>query len=73
MPTRLLSVVLHWKKNQLEALVERNGVRRKVAVSWQSKDPTDVPPEHWFQMVTVELDVQDAERFAKERGALPGY
>lgn len=72
--TKLLSVVLYKSLSKLEALVERNGVRRKVAVSWQSKDPTDVPPEHWFQMVTVELDVQDAARFAEQQGrTLPGY
>ena len=73
MNTRLISAVLHHKQSKLVALVERNGVRRQVDVTWQAKDQSDVPPTNWFAMVVTELDVRDADAFAAQRGMLPGY
>ena len=56
---KLISAVLYLGQNKLEAVVEDcHGSRRKVNVNWLTKEPTDVPPDHWFEIVLGEVDLQ---------------
>lgn len=64
----LLFVVLYEKEQRLEVVVrDATGRRRKVDITWHSKDPTPVPAG-WFSQVQAELQLQDDEEKAKASG-----
>lgn len=66
---KLIFAVLHLRKNKMEVVSEdRTGRRRKVDVSWLSKEKTNSPPVFWPESVEGELDYQDSVEFEKARG-----
>ncbi len=66
---KLLFVVLFLKETRLEATLEdQDGKRRRVGLSWKLKEPTPVPPEHWWKQVQAEIEFQRAEAHARSTG-----
>lgn len=65
---KLLFVVFHEKEQRIEVAVEdSSGRKRRVEISWLSKDPTSVLST-WFEMVESELSLQDSEAADKAKG-----
>lgn len=67
--TKLLYVVLHYGKHELEATVEdTDGFRRRINLSWRAKDATDLPPLGWFDSVCGEVELQRGEDNDRAKG-----
>ena len=59
-----------WKgKKQMDVVFDDGDQKRKVKFSWQNREKSDVPPDHWFDIVKGETRFMDAER---KRGGIPG-
>jgi len=58
---RLAFAVIHLGEQRLEAVVEDDsGRRRRVEVRQMTREPTDVPPDDWYDHVLGELSYQDS-------------
>jgi hypothetical protein len=65
---RLLFVVLYEKEQKAEVVVEdKIGRKRRVECVWLTKDRERIP-DSWLEMVQKELDFQDGEEIAVQKG-----
>lgn len=64
MPVKLINTVLYCGQGFLEATVDDvSGHRRRVKVTWATRDKTDIPPKDWLEMVEKEVQFQiDSEK-----------
>jgi hypothetical protein len=67
---KLIVARLFEKEQKLEVIVEdKKGRRREVTFRWLTKEFTPLP-DHWMASIEAELEHQDAEELAKNRGRM---
>lgn len=65
----LVSAVLYLGKSKLEAVVvDGGGARRRITVSWMTKELTNIPPRDWAKTALFEAELQRGEDLAEETG-----
>lgn len=72
---KLLFVRIHLGKQKMDVGVEDRSQDkgRIVEYEWKTKEPSDVPPEKWYDTVVGEIAYQRAEDLKKASGRyIPG-
>lgn len=51
--------VVHKGQSKMDVVAsDKEGHRRRVVVVWGTDPKTDIPPDHWPQMVEQEMEIQ---------------